>query len=72
MFHMISFQANGERIEHAGQKPAFFALTCNGIIIEYYTTLEAFHLGLDSCKRAVEAWQAEAKATENTSILLAA
>jgi hypothetical protein len=48
MFGMISLQASGERIEHVGQKPAFFALTYNGIVVEYFTSVEALKFAVAS------------------------
>lgn len=41
MFSLLSFKENGDKLEHAGQTPAFYALTFNGEIVEYYGTIEA-------------------------------
>jgi len=54
MFSIISFQANGERVEHLGQKASFFGLCYMGSIVEYYTSIEALKLGLASMKSVVD------------------
>ena len=47
MLKLISFQVNGEQVEHAGQKPAFFGLLVNGTILDYFGTLDAVHYALE-------------------------
>jgi hypothetical protein len=56
---MISFQANGEQIEHVGQKVAFYALILDTTVIDYFTSLEALKLGM-------ERYQATLTASEST------
>jgi hypothetical protein len=51
-YTLQSFQANGERLEHLGQKAAFFALLVNGIVFDYFGTLEALQLAKASLERA--------------------
>ena len=43
MFSLVSFKANGEPIEHAGEIPAFFGLLLDGKVIEYFGSLSALH-----------------------------
>ena len=57
---IISFQGNGDRLEHAGQTPEFYALTIDGVIVEYYTTLAALGHGIESIQDAVKADRATA------------
>jgi len=40
---LISFRADGERLAHAGERPAFFGLTVDGYVVEYFTTVQALH-----------------------------
>jgi hypothetical protein len=51
MYSLISFQANGERIEAVNQVPAFYGLVRNGKVLDLFTSLEALHLA----KSALEA-----------------
>lgn len=63
MYGMISFKANGEQIDHAGQKPAFFGLTLNGVVINHYNSIEA--LQIDVAKlQAIEAASIETNVYE--------
>lgn len=48
MFKVISFQANGERVEHLGQRVAFFGLVRDGRIVDYFGTLAALKLAVAS------------------------
>jgi hypothetical protein len=54
MYSLISFKANGERIESVNEVSAFYALVRNGMLVEYFTTLEALHIAVESLK-AIEA-----------------
>ena len=62
MFSIISFQENGERIEHVGQKPAFYAVLVNGTIVDYFSTLDAVHYALERMQFAT----VELERTEKT------
>jgi len=44
MFKLISFQANGARCQAVNDKPAFFALTFNGYLVDYFGTIAAARL----------------------------
>lgn len=69
MFRLISFQASGERVTHAGQRAAFFGLTFDGMLVEYFTSVQAATLAKERC----QAWIDEATARERTvSLQLAA
>jgi hypothetical protein len=43
MFQLSSYKANGDRLEHAGQTPAFFGLWRSKEFLGYFCTLEAVH-----------------------------
>jgi hypothetical protein len=58
MFTIQGYQANGERIESANQRPAFYALLRNGRIIEYFNSVQAARFAVDSIQ-SIE--RAEAK-----------
>jgi len=52
MVTLISFQANGEQIEHLGQRVAFYGLALNGKVLEYYTSVQAACLAYRSLEVA--------------------
>ena len=53
MLGLISFKKNGERLGNAREVPAFYALTYNGHIIGYYTTLEALRAACDDVSAVI-------------------
>lgn len=66
MFSLISFKANGERIEVANDKAEFYALVYNGVIVEYYTSIEALRLGAYSIQSAIKAQELLTNSEANT------
>ena len=48
MYTMISFKANGERIESVNERPAFYGLVYDGVVIvEYFGTIEALKYAVE-------------------------
>lgn len=64
MFKLISFQANGERVKHAGERPAFYGLVWNGTLVEHFTSVAALRLAVERIQLCI----AEERAKERTEV----
>lgn len=58
---LISFQANGEVVEHLGQRVAFYGLEVSGNIVEYFTSIQAVRYAAESFEIMQEETAAEFK-----------
>lgn len=43
-----SFQENGQEVEHAGQAASFFGLVVNGLVVDFFTTVQALTLAIET------------------------
>jgi hypothetical protein len=54
MLKLISFRADGSRVQVANEEPAFYGLAIQGKVIDYFGTLEAVAIAAAKIVREFE------------------
>jgi hypothetical protein len=47
MYKVIEYKANGEQIDSITEVAAFYGLSVDGVLVEYYTTFEALEAAIE-------------------------